>query len=78
MIPCHPGPKFTGSFEKKKHVTCYVRFLMNHVKASISFHSSVLLITQKQCKTPLKRRLFIPFLIQHFEVKTLQTLWSLK
>ena len=48
------------------------------IKASISTHYSVLLILQKQCKTPLERRRFIPILIQHFEIKTLQTLWSLK
>ena len=48
------------------------------LKASISIHGSVLLILQKHCKTPLKRRLIIPILIQHFEAKTLQTSMVIK
>ena len=46
----------------------------NFLKVSISIHGSVLLIMQRHCKTPLKRRRIIPIHIKHFEVKTLQTL----
>ena len=67
---------FTPKWLKGKEEATYKT--KDFIKASISTHGSVLLILQKQCKTPLKRRRFIPNLIQHFEVKTLQTLWSLK